>query len=69
MPLTMMQEMSIRDANGNCQCGYCGKYRKRSDFPEQQASVTVGNSDVVVHAHIAPACKFCMAAEHVEIED
>ncbi len=58
--LTMMQEMSIRDINGNCRCPYCGKYRKRSDFPDQPGHMTFGSNDVIVHAHVAAACRFCI---------
>ena len=72
-----MQEMSIRDARGNCQCPWCGKYRKRSDFEEQPGHVDFGSETVSglipltahsgvtfrVHAHVAPACRFCLEAK------
>ena len=61
MTLSMMQEMSIRDVNGNCRCPYCGKYRKRSDFDEQPGHVPIGDGvNVVGHIHIGAACRFCI---------
>lgn len=63
MALSMMQEMSIRDARGNRQCPWCGKYRKRSDFEEQPGHVDFGSEAVRVRAHVAPACRFCWVGQ------
>lgn len=60
MPLTYMQEMALYDERGRCRCPLCGKYRRRSDIPDQPASVTVGNSEVRVTVHVAPGCRECV---------
>ena len=60
MPLSYMQEMSIRDINGNCRCPYCGKYRKYEDFIKQPGHVEFGGKGVRGHIHTAPACIHCL---------
>lgn len=60
MALSMLQEMSIHDVNGNCRCPYCGKYRKRSDFDDQPGHVDIGGPRFVAHCHVGAACRFCM---------
>ena len=62
--LSYMQEMSIRDINGNCRCPYCGKYRKRSDFERQAGHVPlIGGGAIRGHIHVAPACRYCLEEE------
>lgn len=63
MTLSYMQEMEIRDANGNCRCPYCGKYRRREDFPEQDPHVYFENENVKGHIHVDPACYACLEIE------
>ena len=59
--LSMMQEMAVRDSNGNCRCPYCGKYRRHSDFEKQPGHAPIGCGDRIFgHVHVAPACKFCL---------
>jgi hypothetical protein len=60
MALSMMQEMSIHDANGNCRCPYCGKYRKRSDFDDQPGNIPFGGGvNGTGHIHVAAMCRYC----------
>jgi len=59
----MMQELSIRDDRGNCRCVYCGKYRRRKDFQEQPRHIDYGDKNVMVHIHVAAACRFCVEEE------
>jgi len=61
--LTYLQELSIRDRNGNCRCPYCGKYRKRDDFPNQDSHAYFGNGKARVQAHVDPACKYCLEGQ------
>lgn len=63
MTLSMMQEMAIRDCNGNCRCPYCGKYRKRSEFPDQPGHLGWDNEYGAGHIHVAPACAYCYEDE------
>lgn len=63
MTFSYMQEMNIRDINGNCRCPYCGKYRKRSDFPDQPGHIDFGDNKVRGHIHVDPACRFCLETE------
>jgi hypothetical protein len=63
MSLSYMQEMGIREPNGQCRCPYCGKFRKRSDFPEQSGHIEFKVGDPVAvmgHIHVPPSCRFCM---------
>lgn len=60
MPLSYMQEMSLRDNQGNCRCPYCGKYRRREDFPDQDGHIKFGDESVSGLLHVAPACRYCM---------
>ena len=58
--LTRLQEMAIRDINGNCRWPHCGKYRKREDFEKQSGAVCFGDDRVTGYIHVAPGCKECM---------
>jgi len=61
MALSEMQQLMIRDADGRCRCPYCGKFRKETDFLEQNGHVVLGNkADVQACLHVAPACFACM---------
>lgn len=60
MALSMMQEIAIRDVNGNCRCPCCGKYRRCEDFQDQPGHVTFGGGERMLgHIHMAPLCRFC----------
>lgn len=58
--LSQLQKMSIRDDRGNCRCQYCGKYRKRDDFPDQPGHIDSKNDHVYIRFHVAAACRFCL---------
>ena len=60
MKMTYLQESSIRDINGNCRCPYCGKYRKRADFPDQSSAEVLTADGVEVRMHVAAMCQVCM---------
>ena len=60
MSLSMMQEMMIRDNSGRCRCPWCGKYRKESDFPEQNHHANFGNEKLYGHIHVPPMCNDCL---------
>lgn len=61
MSLGYIAEMSLWDESGRCKCPCCGKFRKRSDIPDdQQTSITSVSSEVVSHVHISPSCKYCL---------
>jgi len=57
MPLSMIQEMGLYDENGRYRCPGCGKFRKRSDIPDQQ-----GHFDILpgFHINLAPLCVKCL---------
>ena len=60
MTLTMSQWYAIVTPNGY-RCPFCGRYRKRSYFPEQDAAV----SGVEIRLELAPACKWCLGMVEV----
>jgi hypothetical protein len=62
--LTMMAEMSLWDINGRCRCPHCGKFRKRSDIPNDQSTAMRTEGEVVAIIHLAPACFRCLDPVH-----
>ncbi len=63
MALTYMQELTLRDRNGNCRCPFCGRYRRLGDFPDQTPTVDLIVTGGLAHLNLAPACKFCIDGE------
>jgi len=61
MALSIMAEMTLYDANGNCRCPRCGKYTKRENIPDQPTSRTVRISGMVAHIHTVPMCNRCLS--------
>jgi len=62
--LTMMAEMSLWDDDGRCRCPCCGKFRRRSDIPDDQQTATRTTGSVVAIIHLAPACFRCLDPVH-----
>ena len=60
MPLSMIQEMGLYDENGRCRCPGCGKFRKRSDIPDQEGHIEFGSGAIRGHLHVAPMCFECL---------
>ena len=58
MTLSMMQEMGLYDEHGRCRCPGCGKFRKRSDIPDQAWSIRLGPG--VGHMEVAALCFECL---------
>lgn len=73
MALSVMQEMAIRDINGNCRCPFCGKYRKRSDLLDQDPHIYFGDENVQGHIHVPPGCIYCFQQPnqsfHEDVQD
>lgn len=58
--LSYLQEAAIRDKNGNCRCPWCGRYRKRSEFPAQSGYMNISDGKRSAwHIHLNPKCCFC----------
>lgn len=60
--LSMRAEMSLWDINGRCRCPGCGKYRKRSDIPDQQTTACGGGMII----SLLPVCRTCLDSQRWE---
>ena len=63
MTLSMMQEMGLYDEHGRCRCPGCGRFRKRSDIPDQQGHFEFGSGPIRGHIHVAPLCFKCLGED------
>lgn len=62
MALSHMAELALWE-EGRCKCPRCGKYRKRSDIPDQPTYITAVFDGVEAHIHTAPGCKYCLGED------
>jgi len=63
MTLSMMQEMGLYDEHGRCRCPGCGKFRKRSDIPDQPGHIGFKTEWCTGHFHVAALCFECLREE------